>query len=333
MRVVKYTVHIIKEPLKHPTMPKLLALLSNPDDEVKLRMDRELKEINARLSYKVLHDFDCKQLSAVNVDELPGVLIREKPDLLHFSGHGTKSQLCFEDKMGKSKNVSNEALENIFKETGKYITSLMINACNSATLAQKISVFIPHVIGFPDIIEDEYAEVFSKTFYEVLSLGHNFGSAFELAKATIQSDVDQDRLPILYENKKLGNFGRTVFRDPYLVASFDENAKGQPIKKGANYYFNVDIRNLPLNTSYIIYEFIDDTIDEEIRFELVEDLGSGTECNRDFYGSVIVRAWLWLGEKKYGLGIDGNLKDCLLTYYDNNIPPKLNDAFQQISKE
>ena len=41
-------------------MPKLLALLSNPDNNVKLRMDREIKEINSRISPKVSHDFECK---------------------------------------------------------------------------------------------------------------------------------------------------------------------------------------------------------------------------------------------------------------------------------
>jgi hypothetical protein len=119
-------------------MPKLLALLSNPDNAVKLRMDREIKEINGRISNKVSHDFQCKQVPAINIDELPGLLIKEKPELLHFSGHGNSSQLCFEDKLGKSKNINSAALEVIFQETGHYITCLLINACGSAKLAEKI---------------------------------------------------------------------------------------------------------------------------------------------------------------------------------------------------
>ncbi len=47
-------------------MPKLLAVLSNPDNEAKLRMDWEVKEINGRISHKVSHDFECKQVPAIN---------------------------------------------------------------------------------------------------------------------------------------------------------------------------------------------------------------------------------------------------------------------------
>lgn len=314
-------------------MPKLLALLSNPDNEVKLRMDREIKEINGRISHKVSHDFECKQVPAINIDELPGLLIKEKPELLHFSGHGDKSQLCFEDKVGKSKNISSEAIQTIFKEVGHYITCLLINACGSSKLAEKLSLYVPHVIGFPDKIEDELSEIFSKTFYETLSLGHSVTSCFEMAKATIMSDVEVKRLPILYENKKLSNYGRTVFREPSITAFFELNNNKRPVKVNGMYSFCLDMTNLPLNTSYIIYEFIDDTIDIKDRFVVVKDLSSGTYCDECLlYGNIIIRVWLWIGENKYGIGIQSSLSECLIKYYKGNIPAVCKTAFEQIVK-
>jgi hypothetical protein len=233
-------------------MPKLLALLSNPDNEVKLRMDREIKEINSRISHKVSHDFEYKPVPAINIDELPGLLIKEKPDLLHFSGHGKKSQLCFEDKLGKSKDVSSDALQTIFKETGHYVTCLLINACESSKLAERLCEYIPHVIGFPDKIEDELAEIFSKTFYETLSLGHTVASCFEMAKGTIMSNITEaKKLPVLYENRTLKNFGRIIFREPFLIASFELNSNKKPLKSEGMYSFCIDVTNIPLKIHLI----------------------------------------------------------------------------------
>jgi hypothetical protein len=313
-------------------MPKLLALLSNPDNEVKLRMNREIKEINSRISQKVAHDYQCKQVPAINIDELPGLLIREKPELLHFSGHGDKSQLSFEDKLGKSKNVSSRALEMIFKETGHYVMCMVINACGSSKLAEKLSLYIPHVIGFPGKIEDELSETFSKTFYETLSLGHSISSCFELAKGTIMSDIPgSSRLPILYENKKLPNFDKTVFREPSLITSFELNDVKVPKITNGMYVFWINVTNIPLNTSYIIYEFIDDTIKDSQRFYVVKDLSSGTYCDGCLlYGNIIIRAWLWFGESNYGIGIQSSLEESLLRNYKGNLPPTCKKAFEHI---
>jgi hypothetical protein len=314
-------------------MPKLLALLSNPDNNVKLRMDREIKEINTRISHKVSHDFECKQVPAINIDELPGLLIREKPELLHFSGHGNKSQLSFEDKLGNSKDINSNTLETIFKETGKDITCLLINACGSAKLAERLSAYISHVIGFPDKIEDNLAETFSKTFYETLSLGRPVSSCFELAKATIMSDLIPKRFPVLFENKKLPNYGRTVFREPSLTAHFELNKNKKPIKVDDLYSFTLNVTNLPLNTSYIIYEFIDDTIKDSQRFVVIKDLSSGTYCDECLlYGNITIRAWLWFGENNYGIGIQSSLIDCLSNHYKNDLPVACRQAFEYIEK-
>ena len=312
-------------------MPKLLALLSNPDSEVKLRMDREIKEVNSRISQKVSHDFESLMIPAITIDELPGLLLREKPEMLHFSGHGNKKQLCFEDKLGNSKNVSIESLDLIFKETGHLITCLLINACGSSSLAKTLSAYIPHVIGFPGKIEDELSEIFSKTFYETLSLGCIVSSCFNLAKATIKSEMDQKTLPVLYQNKKLPNYNKTIFREPYLTAFFELNKNKHVQRQNGMYRFCMDVNNLPLNTSYIIYEFIDDTIDKKYRFSIVKDLSSGTYCDECyFYGNIMIRAWLWFGEKNYGIGIQSSLKDGLLKYYKGNIPVNCKTAFKQI---
>jgi len=249
--------------------------------------------------------------------------------MLHFSGHGENAQLCFEDSKGNSKLISPDALVRIFRQAGQYTTCLVLNACGSAGLASRLAEFIPHVIGFPDRIEDEYAEVFSKTFYETLSLGHIVRSSYEMAVGTIETDVEPKRLPILYENENLPNYSKSIFRQPILTAEFVVNGEGVK-KDGSMYNFRCNIRNLPVNTSYILYEFVDESFTKDYRFHLVEDLKSGSYCEEFSYGDVVIHAWLWFSDKKYGIGIESSLSEALKTFYDNNLPQKCRKAYDQI---
>lgn len=310
-------------------MPKLLALLSNPDNEVKLRMDRELKEINSRISPKVAHDFECIQIPAIGINELPGILWREKPDLVHFSGHGTKNKLCFEDKLGKTEDVKAEALELIFGQIDNFITCVVINACNSSGIAEKISLFVPYAIGFPTSIEDELASKFSVAFYETLSLGVDIARCFQMARAVILSNLPNKNLPVLFTNKKLSKTVGSIFKEPKITACFKLSNAGAPIKKRNMYTLTVDVKSFPATTSYIVYQVVDETFEEEDSFELVEHLGSGSSIETESYGNIILRAWLWMGEKKYGIGIEATLEEALKNYY-LEVPDSLQAAYNDI---
>lgn len=314
-------------------MPKLLFLLSNPDDNVKLRMDREVKEINRVISPVVLHDFDCIQIHAISIEELPGIIIKEKPNILHFSGHGKQNALCFEDRNGKTKIIDESAIENIFKEVGKFVNCLVINACNSSTIARKLTNYVPYIISFPDKIEDELVEPFSKTFYEVLSHGQSIESSFNLAKAVIESYIeDKTRLPEMFINQQLNHSKSTLFHLPYITANFNLS-KNKPIIKLEMYSLKFVVKNMPNNASYILYELIDSSIPEKYRFHLVTDLSAGNSFDFRLFGNVIIKAWIWFGDKKYGIGIESTVNESLDNFYGDNIPKNCLKAYDDVTSK
>ena len=173
-------------------------------------------------------------------------------------------------------------------------------------------------------------EPFSRTFYETLTLGQSIESSFNLAKAVIESDIDDpNRLPILITNESLPNYRDIIFYHPFISASFNlKNEK--PIVKDYHYSLKFEVKNLPLNSSYIIYEFIDSTISLNYRFKVVGDLNAGKSIDFRLYGNIIVRAWIWFGERKYGIGIETTVKEGLENNYQGVIPSKLLKAYKDI---
>src|SRR5207302_4168084 len=94
----------------------ILFLAANPKDTPSLRLDEEIRDIDIALRQAEIRErFDIKQQWAVRVTDLQGHFLHHKPDIVHFSGHGsTSSQIILEDTSGKSHPVSPRALSQVF---------------------------------------------------------------------------------------------------------------------------------------------------------------------------------------------------------------------------
>lgn len=316
-------------------MPKLLAIQSNPDNAVKLRMDIEIKEVNKIITNKSLNDFHCISYPAIMLEELPSLLIDTKPEILHFSGHGTKEGLIFENSQGLTKPIKIAALKGILEETGESIICFCINACNSSTIAKKLSYLFPYLISFPGKLADKNSIIFSKCFYELLALGQNIKTAFEITRSILLNSVETRDLPILIENKNHTKYTSTIYKQPSIVAKFMVNEKtNKPTKSDlTNFDFSFYVKDLPKDASSIVYEFIDKTLEEiedEEPFIKIENLGSGDNCENSFYGNIMLRAWIWLEGRNQGIGIESSLVDALNNFYNYKIPKNCIEAYKQI---
>ena len=95
---------------------KILFLAALPDDQTRLRLDREYREIETRSrSSKERNRLELVSGCAVRARDLQETLLRERPQIIHFSGHGSSSEeLIFEDDAGKSHRVSKQTLTRLF---------------------------------------------------------------------------------------------------------------------------------------------------------------------------------------------------------------------------
>ncbi len=136
---------------------KILFLAANPKDTSQLRLDEEMRGIDQVLRQAEFRDkFDIKQHWAVRVVDLQGYLLRYKPDIVHFSGHGSAStEIILEDNYGNSQSVSSRALSQLFDVLKDNIRCVVLNACYSEQQAKAIAEHIDCVIGMSKAIGDK----------------------------------------------------------------------------------------------------------------------------------------------------------------------------------
>jgi hypothetical protein len=169
---------------------RILFLAANPTDTTRLRLDQEMREIERVLHQAEFRDrFDIRQHWAVRVSDLQELLLRYKPDIVHFSGHGSAlSEIVLEDASGNSHPVSVRALSSLFSVLKDNIKCVVLNACYSEQQAQAIAQSIECVVGMSKAIGDESAIGFATAFYQALGFGRDVGTAFELG--CIQIDLE-----------------------------------------------------------------------------------------------------------------------------------------------
>jgi hypothetical protein len=169
---------------------KILFLAANPTDTTRLRLDEEIRSIEQALRLSEFRNrFDIKQYSAVRVIDIQGYLLRHKPDIVHFSGHGSKdSDIILEDISGYSQAVSVRALRQLFYILRDNIRCVVLNACYSEQQAKAIAEHIDCVIGMSKAIGDKAAIGFGTAFYQALGYGRDVKTAFDLG--CVQIDLE-----------------------------------------------------------------------------------------------------------------------------------------------
>jgi len=112
---------------------------------------------------------------AVRVDDLRRATLDEKPDIIHFSGHGTGGTIVLENEQGNSYPVPIDALGRYLSKRG--LRCVILNACTTHTLGHAISGVI--TISMPDPISDRAAIEFTRGFYDRIGTGGSLREAFE----------------------------------------------------------------------------------------------------------------------------------------------------------
>ncbi len=212
---------------------KILFLASNPTDTDRLRLDEEMRGVDQALRHSEFRDkFDVKQHWAVRVVDIQGYFLRYKPDIVHFSGHGSPSnEIILEDNEGNSQPISNHALSQLFFLLKDNIRCVVLNACYSEQQANAIAKHIDCVIGMSKAIGDPAAINFAVAFYQALGFGRDVKTAFELGCLQIDlANLDEQNTPkliainndplrITFVNESLSKKHPNVRKDDTLKAS------------------------------------------------------------------------------------------------------------------
>lgn len=167
---------------------KILFLAANAIKKNMLDLGEEFRQISNRLrASEHGQSFDLVPAFEVRPDELATHLMRHRPDIVHFSGHGNKKgEIVLAGKTRRGKTVSKEALEELFailKDKIK-IKVVVLNACYSEAQAKLLTGAgaIDCAVGMDSAVSDRAAIAFAASFYEAIGFGESVQTAFDLAR-------------------------------------------------------------------------------------------------------------------------------------------------------
>ncbi|HKO96542.1 MAG TPA: CHAT domain-containing protein [Pyrinomonadaceae bacterium] len=169
------------------TKIKTLFLAANPKGTIQLALDEEIREITQKIQMSEGRDvLDIVQAWAVRPDDLLQYLNQHKPQIVHFSGHGSNAgEIILVDNNGAHKPVSPHALKALFTTLKDNIQIVVLNACYSRIQGEAISEIIDFVIGMNTAIGDRAAIVFAASFYRALGFDRTIQEAFDQATTAL----------------------------------------------------------------------------------------------------------------------------------------------------
>ncbi len=184
----------------------ILVLASSPTNEARLRLDKEVREIDEGLRRSQHREkFTLQQRWAVRPDDLRRALLDFNPEIVHFCGHGSEDDgLVLENDAGLAQLVPNEALVNLFKRFAtRRLECVVLNACYSEIQAQAIAQHIDYVIGMNSKIGDNAAIKFAVGFYDELGAGWSYEDAYNGGCDVIALEgIPEEHTPVFKNLKK-----------------------------------------------------------------------------------------------------------------------------------
>ena len=170
---------------------KILFLAANPSGTTHLDLEEELRSVNLELRATKFRDaITLVAHHAVRPDDLIRYVREEKPNVIHFSGHGSTKGIILRNDKDQFQAVEGPNLKRFLE--GRGVDLVVLNACFSSVQGNTIHGAVKAVVGTTDAVEDEAARRFAVAFYRSLGNGLSVGEAFRDGKdaADIHGFVD-----------------------------------------------------------------------------------------------------------------------------------------------
>jgi hypothetical protein len=164
----------------------ILVLAANPLDSERLRLDAEVRALDAALRQgEASGRFDLRQQWAVRSGDLVDALLRHRPAILHFAGHGDAGgNLIVEDLAGLAASVRPAAFAALLAAVPG-VRGVVLNACWSDAQAAALLPHVDWVVGMAQEVADDAAVAFAAGFYRGLAAGESVATAVALGRAHV----------------------------------------------------------------------------------------------------------------------------------------------------
>jgi hypothetical protein len=179
---------------------RLLFVAASPEDELRLRLDSEHRDIRSRMRSSTARDEVVIETAfAARPTDLIDELNRSRPTILHLAGHGGVTGIALENDRGRAVDVTIDQLKRLVAVANPTLRLVVMNTCESAHQAKPMTDHVDAAIGMTRAIGDEAARTFSAQLYSSLAEGVPLGRSFEQATLQVSlAGLDEDDTPVLY---------------------------------------------------------------------------------------------------------------------------------------
>lgn len=166
---------------------RIVMLSSNADPDVPLDLDKEYNRLRERLeAARGTPAIELDYWPDVRLDQLASRLLTGPAHVLHFSGHATPSGgLLMRDHNGQARVFNPDGVARLIGTFGSEIRCVVLVACYSDALAERLADAVDVVIGMQSEVDDDAAILFVSSFYESLARGTSVGRAFAVASSLV----------------------------------------------------------------------------------------------------------------------------------------------------
>jgi hypothetical protein len=163
---------------------KILFVAANPIDTGPLQLQKEARELQARIRQGPHRDdFEVIHSLAARPEDLLRGLQDTEPHILHFSGHGTyNKEIVLQGDDGSSRPVAPQDLADLVSLFKSNLKLALLSSCFARRQAEALNGVLDFTIGMDKPISDEGAVSYSAAFYQVLASGGSINQAFHAAR-------------------------------------------------------------------------------------------------------------------------------------------------------
>jgi hypothetical protein len=311
-------------------MPRILVLTAN-GKTTPLQLAAELRNIRESLgegsNFTVLHQSEAR------AEDLIRRLVSERPDILHFAGHGMgglDQAISLVGDSGHEVVLTKKDLTTIFKNIPTRPRLVVLNACSSAEVSGELKNWVGVVIGANGRIGDDAARRFAARLYAGLGQSCSVNAAFELARIELKvNGYDSNQLVIDYlpanTPQKLVFYAR-----PEMMARFELSKRGTPKVTDGTYSLHLWMRGVDQTVDCVTFQICHDSFKRKDRFWEVNRAESNTFWTDDFrtYGDVTVRATAWSRDR--GVGTVTSISSALRRHYGQHPKAHIAEAMMRI---
>lgn len=256
----------------------ILVATANPDDSEQIRTDRFISAIQKGLSdAQKLKEYKIEYAVATNLADFFKKIELFKPDILVLVGHGDElDRFVFETTNGGREFAKSTAFANTLALYAETLESVLVMACHSQSLAQKITQYIPYAVGYEDTLQVTVAKEYIENFFFYLANGNDYNTTNQRTSSVMQNKIAKDQIPQLF------------------VKAIIDNQNTTHIPKN-------------MNKEQIITLIENNKLDEA--FKQFISLARGTELYTNFLMPLYIEYQEYLDDKLAGKNVSGKLAD------------------------